>query len=116
VKTLEHHETYYRFDASCLYCGGDLPTLAEGRPLSAEVRNIVKCANCGRQYVLSVHLVPLVINDRVRNRNLQAAICGTDPGYFHHVRTNKERACDDCRAAHAEAERERMARLEGRAS
>jgi hypothetical protein len=33
------------------------------------------------------------------------AICGTDSGYFRHLRTTKTEPCDACRAAHAEANR-----------
>lgn len=37
------------------------------------------------------------------------AACGTDSGYFRHRRFLREKACGDCRAAHAEAERRRVA-------
>lgn len=34
--------------------------------------------------------------------------CGSDRGYYHHIRKLREPACSDCRAAHAEAERRRV--------
>jgi hypothetical protein len=42
------------------------------------------------------------------------AKCGTDSGYFHHRRALKEEACDRCKAAHSQAERQRTS--EGRAA
>lgn len=33
------------------------------------------------------------------------AACGTDSGYYRHRRILREEACDDCKAAHAAAER-----------
>ena len=32
--------------------------------------------------------------------------CGTNPGYYRHLRLNEER-CDPCKAAHSKSERER---------
>ncbi len=40
----------------------------------------------------------------------RVAQCGTDGGYYRHVRTRKEEACDGCKRAHAVAERVRAAR------
>lgn len=38
------------------------------------------------------------------------AQCGTDAGYYRHRRKFREDACDDCKAAHNKAEREREQR------
>lgn len=40
-------------------------------------------------------------------RRAPVAECGTDAGYYRHVRKLKERACDECRAAHCVATSER---------
>ena len=38
------------------------------------------------------------------------APCGSDSGYYRHTRTLREKACDDCRAAHSAAQRAREGR------
>lgn len=48
--------------------------------------------------------------DRDRAGRRRQAICGTDSGYYKHIRRLKESACEPCRMAHAEAERDRAAR------
>ena len=49
--------------------------------------------------------------DRPRTRTRRkTAECGTDSGYHHHIRYAKEPACDPCRRAHADAERDRVNR------
>lgn len=35
------------------------------------------------------------------------ALCGTDSGYYHHLRRRKEPACEACKLAHSAAERSR---------
>ncbi len=40
----------------------------------------------------------------------QQVECGTDGGYYHHVRVLKETACKPCRTAHANANRKRAQR------
>lgn len=37
----------------------------------------------------------------------RAAVCGTDAGYYRHIRRDKEGACPECLKAHAEAETRR---------
>jgi hypothetical protein len=48
--------------------------------------------------------------DRDRAGRRKVAICGTDSGYHKHLRRLKEPACDPCRIAHAEAEKDRAKR------
>jgi len=43
------------------------------------------------------------------------AACGTDGGYYRHIRTLDEDACEACKLAHRVAERERSARRIARA-
>ncbi len=50
-----------------------------------------------------------VARRRVRRTRKPVAECGTDPGYFHHLRQTKDKPCGDCKAAHARAERLRVA-------
>lgn len=40
----------------------------------------------------------------------KAPDCGTDGGYYRHLRTLKEPACQGCLAAHRQAERKRKAK------
>ena len=44
------------------------------------------------------------------------ALCGTEGGYYRHVRTLRQPACDACKLAHREAERERSERRKQRAA
>lgn len=44
----------------------------------------------------------------MKGTRVQPAVCGTDGGYFRHLRILHEPACDDCKAAHAAAERYRL--------
>lgn len=45
---------------------------------------------------------------RIRRRpRRQRATCGTDGGYYRHLRTTNTPACEDCKAAHRVAERVR---------
>ena len=39
------------------------------------------------------------------------AICGTDSGYYHHRRIDRGPACEPCKKAHAQAERDRARRV-----
>lgn len=55
------------------------------------------------------------VNERARLRresraNWGSAKCGTDGGYYRHRRSLREDPCDDCRAAHAAAEKARSQR------
>jgi hypothetical protein len=43
------------------------------------------------------------------SRKLGPATCGTDSGYYKHIREHTTR-CDECKSAHAEAESKRNAR------
>ena len=52
-------------------------------------------------------LVPAVAPATKRVPRRPPAKCGTDGGYYRHVRITKTKACDDCRAAHAAAQRGR---------
>jgi hypothetical protein len=45
-------------------------------------------------------------------RNGMRARCGTDSGYYSHVRYRKEAACEPCKQAHREAESRRRNRRE----
>ena len=40
----------------------------------------------------------------------KVAACGTDGGYYRHVRTTKTPTCDDCKAAHSAYETGRAQR------
>ena len=55
------------------------------------------CAQCSR-------------HDPHVRRNNRPARCGTDSGYFRHLRTTLTEPCDACRQAHADAENARTAR------
>ena len=46
---------------------------------------------------------------RHRPAPLLIAKCGTDGGYYRHIRTLREKACDDCLEGHRVADRERAA-------
>jgi hypothetical protein len=54
--------------------------------------------------------LPEITAGRDRAGRRFVAVCGTDSGYYKHRRRLKEPACDPCRIAHAEAERDRAAR------
>lgn len=43
-------------------------------------------------------------------RRRRTAVCGTDGGYARHLRTLREPPCGDCRKAHRDYERDRVAR------
>lgn len=43
-------------------------------------------------------------------REINGVVCGTDSMYYHHRRVRNEPACDECRRAHAAAERRRKTR------
>lgn len=47
--------------------------------------------------------------DRLPRARLRAseATCGTDSGYYHHLRQMKDEPCADCRRAHSESVRRR---------
>jgi hypothetical protein len=51
---------------------------------------------------------------RVKGRRA-AAVCGTDGGYYRHVRTTRTAPCDACLFAHREAERYRRVAREAKA-
>lgn len=44
--------------ATCLHCGGRLTIVAQGPPIMGgmELRNILECGRCGRQYKLTIQL------------------------------------------------------------
>ncbi len=58
--------------------------------------------------------------ERVKVKNRQPrgerrpAKCGTDAGYYRHVRALREEPCAGCRAAHAKAEYDRKMRAKAR--
>lgn len=47
----------------------------------------------------------------VKTSRRPTAKCGTDGGYFHHLRVTRDRPCIPCKRAHATVERERTARV-----
>jgi len=47
---------------------------------------------------------------RVKRPKAGQAVCGTDGGYYRHIRTTKTTPCGDCRRAHCEYEKLRSAR------
>ena len=49
---------------------------------------------------------------KVRRMRRRVAACGTESGYYRHVKVLKEVACPACRAAHNAAETARYARRE----
>ncbi len=60
-----------------------------------------------RRFIAHVHATigePVTVKQRARK-----AVCGTDSGYYRH-RRNAEDPCDPCKAGHAAAEAERVAR------
>jgi hypothetical protein len=56
-----------------------------------------------------------VKQERSRRPRSYVAECGTDGGYYRHLRTIGERACDDCKRAHRDYERERARRAKSAA-
>ena len=44
------------------------------------------------------------------------ALCGTEGGYYRHVRTLRQPACTACKLAHSAAERERSERRKQKAA
>lgn len=48
--------------------------------------------------------------ERARMKWATNKLCGTDSGYYHHRRIQKEPACTPCKRAHAVAESDRQRR------
>lgn len=95
-------------------------------PTDAEppIQNLVACPFCNAgigQACRTKNGNPVALHSqRIKARRKQWTVhsspeleppkCGTDSGYYAHIRRFKESACLACRTAHAKAERERKER------
>lgn len=103
----------------------DIPTHLELRPICADCPIVTPCLELAieisrsrRQHgsrgpdgtwggVLWRDGVVIKLDDPGRN---PVALCGTEGGYYRHLRTLNETPCEDCRTAHRMNERLRKAR------
>lgn len=95
---------------TCRRCGADVAPVNIGRVIAGrEASVIVRCSDCSSEWHLTALLRP-VTDPREDFPTLSpVALCGTQAGYrAHHGRG--EKACDDCKRAHADAERARRPR------
>lgn len=61
-----------------------------------------------------VQLIKAMRETGARRTRVNAALCGTDSGYYKHIRGEKEPACNACKTAHRMAERARKAARDGK--
>jgi hypothetical protein len=95
---------------SCLYCGGGLRTVTVGRIIAhREGRVVVQCSECNNEFLYQARLDPVREVDLASRQRRAVAVCGSDGGYYRHLRLGQE-TCQACRDAHAAKDRERVAR------
>lgn len=97
----------------CPRCGAELTHITSGRVVGASETNaIVRCPQCPEhlaEWQVLVRLLPTAdrVEPSVKRHPVPRALCGTDGGYFAHLRQYRETPCQACRDAHAAAERAR---------
>lgn len=101
------------FEISCPNCGADLAFVTAGKVIAGrETSAIMRCTECvarAAEWQVWVRLVP-VFSKTQFNRQRPSAICGTDSGYYAHLRRGRDTPCDECKAAHSAAARASAAR------
>lgn len=105
----------YLIPVTCPTCGSAMIHRASGVVEAADrhTKAVMDCSNdeCASEWILSVTLVQSRQRARapkIRNDS-RVAECGTDSGYYRHIRTLKEEACMACKGAHTTAENARSA-------
>jgi hypothetical protein len=87
----------YQLLLTSLCCGADLRRVAAGRPIAGtEVRVVAACGECGREFVITALLRPLVMNCRDKALG-DGERCGTEAAYQRHLRRGEpvDAACRD---------------------
>jgi len=84
----------WQFEHVCPLCAGDTAAVTTSSAAGNQIRAVSRCLTCDAEWLLTValemHAAPTPVG----------IVCGSESGYQRH-RTNGEKPCDQCRAAHA---------------
>ena len=98
----------YSFRVTCPECGGPVEHVTSGTSTGRDTRAVIACTTCRRVELVTVTLATISAPTRREmppTRRLVAE-CGTDSGYFRHLRAGAK-PCPSCKAAHSDAEKQR---------
>ena len=93
----------FKFNPKCPRCGSPCAVVTVGQVVAGrELSAIVRCTSCPpstAEWQVMVRMTP--VNERATIAGRPPAVCGTDTGYYRHVRQLHESACIACLSAHS---------------